>query len=390
MKDGVVGVATNPAQRARLEASVAYKRRYGWSEADLVTLTGPEVHERVRVAGVLSGTWSPHCARIHPARLVNGLAGAVRRRGAQIYEQTTVERVEPGVVHTDHGKVRAAVTIHALEGYTPTVHGRRRTWLPMSSSMIVTEPLPSEVRKAIGWSGAELLGDAAHGYAYLQRTRDGRIALGGRALPYRYASRTDRRGETMGDTVDQLRDMLVRLFPTTHDVEVAHAWAGVLGVPRDWCATVGLDESTGMGWAGGYVGHGVTSTNLAGRTLADLLPKRQPDLIDLPLVGRKVRRWEPEPARWIAVRSLYSAYALADRREARAGTRRHRPSQRSPTSSPAASAASSADNVPRLATSLQGLTRPTRTPLVRCGEVLATIAFSADLPDREPDDTQAG
>jgi hypothetical protein len=93
------------------------------------------------------------------------------------------------------------------------------------------------------------------------------------------------------------------------------ASTGVVGVPRDWCAPVGLYESTGLGWAGGYVGHGVAATNLAGRTLADLVLRRDTDLVNLPWVGRKVRRWEPEPIRWLAVRGLYSAYHAADRRE---------------------------------------------------------------------------
>ena len=92
-------------------------------------------------------------------------------------------------------------------------------------------------------------------------------------------------------------------------------WSGVLGVPRDWCATVDLDSSSGLGWAGGYVGHGVTATNLAGRTLRDLVLGRDTDLTRLPWVGRHVRRWEPEPLRWLGVRALYVAYRAADRQE---------------------------------------------------------------------------
>ena len=48
----------------------------------------------------------------------------------------------------------------------------------------------------------------------------------------------------------------------------------MLGVPRDWCATVDFDPATGRGTAGGYVGSGLTTTNLAGRTLADLVLRR--------------------------------------------------------------------------------------------------------------------
>jgi glycine/D-amino acid oxidase-like deaminating enzyme len=118
----------------------------------------------------------------------------------------------------------------------------------------------------------------------------------------------------MGTTVEQLRAMLGRLFPPAKCVGIDHAWTGVLGVPRDWCATVELDEN-GLGWAGGYVGHGVAATNLAGRTLADLVLRRDTDLVNLPWVGRKVRQWEPEPTRWLAVRGLYAAYHAADRSE---------------------------------------------------------------------------
>jgi hypothetical protein len=94
----------------------------------------------------------------------------------------------------------------------------------------------------------------------------------------------------------------------------------VLGVPRDWCATVTLDRSTGLGWAGGYVGSGVATANLAGRTLRDLVQldsgqSGPTDLTDLPWVGHRVRKWEPEPLRWLGVQGMYATYRAADRRE---------------------------------------------------------------------------
>jgi glycine/D-amino acid oxidase-like deaminating enzyme len=314
-KDGLLNVATNPAQYARLMRRLPSQRTFGWGPDDLVMLSTEELRERVNVAGGIGAAWSPHCARIQPARLVRGLADAVERIGVTIYEGTTVSQVRPSVAITDHGRVAATYIIRALEGFTASLKGFKRSWLPMFSSMVVTESLPESAREELGWKGAELVGDEAHGFAYAQRTRDDRIALGGRAVPYRYGSRVDLCGETMGTTVEQLQAMLGRLFPAAKAVGIDHAWTGVLGVPRDWCATVGLDESTGLGWAGGYVGHGVAATNLAGRTLADLVLGRDTDLVNLPWVGRQVRQWEPEPARWLAVRGLYAAYHAADRRE---------------------------------------------------------------------------
>jgi hypothetical protein len=80
---------------------------------------------------------------------------------------------------------------------------------------------------------------------------------------------------------------------------------------------VGFDPSTGLGWAGGYVGTGVTATNLAGRTLRDLILKTSSELTELPWVNHRVRKWEPEPLRYIAVQALYAAYYAADRAEMR-------------------------------------------------------------------------
>ena len=111
-----------------------------------------------------------------------------------------------------------------------------------------------------------------------------------------------------------------RFFPSLTGVRVSHAWSGVLGVPRDWCATVTLDRSTGLGWAGGYVGSGVATTNLAARTLRDLVQwdsgqAGATDLTALPWVDHQVRKWEPEPFRWIGVHGMYATYRTADRRE---------------------------------------------------------------------------
>jgi glycine/D-amino acid oxidase-like deaminating enzyme len=207
------------------------------------------------------------------------------------------------------------VILRCLEGFTAGIKGQRRNWLPMNSSMIVTDPLPASVKADIGWSGAELLGDFAHAYMYAQRTADDRIALGGRGIPYRYGSRTDDRGATQEWTIQVLTGLLHEMFPAVRDVPIAQAWCGVLGVPRDWCATVILDESTGLGTAGGYVGSGLTTTNLAGRTLADLVLRRDSELTRLPWVGRQVRPWEPEPLRWLGVQAMYTLYRTADRRE---------------------------------------------------------------------------
>lgn len=316
VKNGVLYVARSPAQLVRMREGLDDDRSWGIADEHQVELSADQVAARLRVDGSLGGVFSPHCARVHPAKLVAGVAEAVERRGVRILERTRVTRIDPGVVTTDRGRVRAPRVLRCLEGYAASLPGQRRSWLPMNSAMIVTEPLSDAVWDEIGWSGSELLGDSANAYCYAQRTADGRIALGGRGIPYRFGSRTDVEGRTDEWTVESLTGILHGMFPATRSATVEHAWCGVLGVPRDWCASVGFDPSTGIGWAGGYVGSGLTTTHLAGRTLADLAAGRDTDLAQLPWVDRPVRRWEPEPLRWLGVRAMYGLYREADRREA--------------------------------------------------------------------------
>lgn len=320
---GQLAVALDRAQLRHLREELAGARARGLGEEDLRELGRQELRQRVRVGGALGGSFSPHLARVHPAKLVSGLAAAVEGLGVPIYERTPVSGIAPGRARTPLGEVRAGWIVRATEGYTASLRGERRALVPMNSSMVITEPLPARAWERIGWQGQEVMSDCAHVYAYLQRSADGRIAIGGRGVPYRYGSRAgsraDGRGETAAATVASLRAKLAEMFPDAAQARLEHAWSGVLGVPRDWGVTVCADRARGLAWAGGYVGEGVAASNLAARTLRDLILGRDSDLTELPWVGRTPRRWEPEPLRWCEIRAVYALYRQADRAERRSG-----------------------------------------------------------------------
>lgn len=313
VKSGTLRLARNSAQVARVRAAADEERQ--WGVDGIQMLSKDEASERVRVDGLELAYFTPHCARIQPAALARGLADVVERLGVTLYEQTTVTDIQPGRAVTERGVVRAPIVLRATEGFTTKLPGLKRRWLPMNSAMIATEPLGAAVWGAIGWEGRETMGDTAHGFFYAQRTADDRIALGGRAMPYRFGSGIDRDGAVSAGTVTYLTSVLNTLLPQTRGAAISHSWCGVLGVPRDWSAGLSLDRSTGLGWAGGYVGHGVTATNLAGQTLADLVLGRDTDLVRLPWVDHVSKTWEPEPLRFLGVRGMYLAYKLADRHE---------------------------------------------------------------------------
>ncbi len=322
VKGGQLAVALDGAQALRLRAHVREMQALGLEQADLHELDAAQLAERVRIAGARMATFSPHAARMHPAKLLAGLAHAVEQLGVPIYEHTPVHEIAAREARVGTGgvRVRARWIVRATEGYTASLRGLRRALVPMNSSMIVTEPLPASVWDQIGWRGGEVIDDGAHAFVYLQRTADGRIAIGGRGVPYRFASRTDGEGSTARATIESLRAALQRMFSATSGCAIDHAWSGVLGVARDWCPSVGADPRTGLAWAGGYAGQGVAAANLAGRTLSDLLRGERTELTELPWVNESPpRAWEPEPLRWAGVRGVYALYRQADRSERRSG-----------------------------------------------------------------------
>ena len=197
--------------------------------------------------------------------------------------------------------------------------GHARDRVPLYSVMIATEPLPQSFWDEVGWSGREVFGDERYLLIYCMRTDDDRIALGGRGAPYHFGSKIRDDYDLAPKVFGELHGVLKSLFPALGDARITHTWGGCLGVPRDWFTSVGYDKEKGMAWAGGYVGDGVSTTNLAGRTLAELIAGADHGLAGLPWVGHLSPRWEPEPLRYLGVNLSLAMMGSADRVEARTG-----------------------------------------------------------------------
>ena len=182
---GQLTVAFTLPQLERLRASVAGKHARGLREDDIRMLDVEELRSRVRLQGALGASFSPHNARIDPARLVRGLADACERHGVAIYERTPAVEIGPRRVRHDarhrHGRHRHP----RHRGVHHRQRGEGRRFLPLYSLMVATEPLPSEVWDELGWSGRETISDQHHLFFYAQRTIDDRIAIGGRGAPYK-------------------------------------------------------------------------------------------------------------------------------------------------------------------------------------------------------------
>ena len=316
---GYVSVARNPAQMARARAEVEGWRAWGFGEDHMRLLDKDEASMRLRATSTLGGTFTPHCAALHPARLVRGLADAVRRLGVRVHEGTGVVTLQPGRVVTDAADVKAAVVVRATEGFTSEFPALHRAMVPMYSLMVATAPLPDSIWSRIGLSRRETFSDKRHLRIYGQRTSDGRIAFGGRGAPYHFGSRIKPSFGLDPRVHAMLRGILRELLPDIDGVEFTHAWGGNLGIPRDWYPSLSYDKASGMAHAGGYAGDGVATSNLAGRTLADLITGQASDVTTLPWLARQSPDWEMEPLRWLGVNAGTAVFAAADRSERRTG-----------------------------------------------------------------------
>jgi glycine/D-amino acid oxidase-like deaminating enzyme len=233
---------------------------------------------------------------VHPAKLVRGLARVVEGMGVALFERTEVQDWAAGTVRFRavdtgfEGTVSARHVIIALEGYGSQLPRVRRRLMPLYSLMIATEPLGDDVWDEIGIDHGQTFSDYRHLLIYGQRTADNRFAFGGRGARYHWGSSVDPSHERVDEVFDHLHDALRDLFPAVGDARVTHRWGGPLGIARDWHATASYNPRTGVGFAGGYVGDGLSTTNLAGRTLADLEERvtKRPSLaarLIAPLVG---------------------------------------------------------------------------------------------------------
>ena len=318
-KGGYLGVVTTPPQEPRLRATMAQMRALGLGEEHYAWLGGEEVRARIRLSRCLGGISSPDCASVHPGRLARGLAAAVERAGVTIYEQTPALAIRRHAVETPAGVVKAGVVVRATEGYTASLRGAAREIAPIYTFVIATEPLAASFWEEAGWGGRETFLDGRRAIFYALRTRDDRIVIGGLRYPYHFRSGIADRFDRDERCFAGLRALLADLLPGAAGAAVTHRWGGVVGVPRDFVTGIGFDRAGGFAWAGGYVGDGVATSNLAGRTLRDLILERPSELTRLPWVGHRSRAWEPEPLRWIAGRAADGLMSLADRREARTG-----------------------------------------------------------------------
>ena len=322
-KGGTLSFASNNSQVEKIRESIAMSRDFGFDDSFMDFLTPNQAEARVRVQESLGASYSPHCAALQPAQLVDGLVNQLLSRNVQFFGSSRVSRITPHQVSVDTHKgsvsVDAKWIIRATEGFTARMKQYRRDVAPLYSYMIATEPLSNTQWNEIGWTNRETVSDGRNLVIYVQRTADGRIAFGGRGAPYKFASRIGSDFDNNPKIHSLIETSMREMFPSIKDVAVTHRWGGALGVHRDWFASANVDHNQHIATLGGYVGDGVAFSYVAAKEVAHSITGISHNRYPLPIVNHISRRWEPEPLRYIGINSILRLTERADETEKRTG-----------------------------------------------------------------------
>lgn len=314
-KGGILTLARIEAHLPMLRSSYTAYERLGLA-SQYQLLSPEEALNRIRVTNVLGALYAAENASVHPARLVRGLARAIEKRGGTVYEGTSVTGFEGGSsprLVTPAGEIRTRQAIVlAGESYLSRLSKLHRALLPVYSLITLTEPLTPSQWNSIGWQNRESLASCNYTVDYLTRTTDGRILFGSRGAPYRLGSKISDEQDRHTETHERIQGLLLEWFPTLKGIRFTHSWGGPVGMPRDWMPMTHFDPAAKIATARGYTGQGVSTTNLTGRIVAELISGNRTALSQLPITQRNSPSWEREPLRWMAVRYMQNAFFRID------------------------------------------------------------------------------
>jgi glycine/D-amino acid oxidase-like deaminating enzyme len=318
---GELSFATAPYQVEYLPEMVETARFYGWAaealdaEAARAEVNSPTYHGAISLPD--------SCAVLDPARLAWGLADASRAAGVRLFERSQVTRLDRdghGVVaRTAAGRVRARRAILATSAFPPLVRAIRRYVVPVWDYVLVSEPLDSAQREAIGWKRRQGLADLANQFHYYRLTRDDRILWGGYDAIYNFRNAMGPHLDQRPATFELLAGHFFETFPQLEGLRFTHGWGGAI----DTCSRFSVMFGQALGgraiYCVGYTGLGVGASRFGAQVALDLAAGRETERTLLEMVNSKPLPFPPEPLRWGAITLTRRALAKADRREGRRG-----------------------------------------------------------------------
>lgn len=321
---GLMVVATNRPQQERIDADLDAAEALGLD--GFRRLSAEQAQAEVHSPTYVGGLREEHCGVVHPAKLVRGLAGAVSRAGAQVFERSDVTSITEASdghagarirITTPRGTVDAEQVVLATNAWASETEWFRHKIVPLYTYIAMTEPLTDRQWDSVGWDSHCGIEDKRNFVHYYRRTLDGRILWGGSDGVIRYRGRIAPRYDRDSRVLARLTETFHRTFPQLADVGFTHHWGGPVGITAAFLPVFGTLSDRRLHYGLGYNGHGVAPSHTGGKILRDLVLGRTSELTGLCFVDSRETRFPPEPLRWIGAeftrRSLLRQDAQFDR-----------------------------------------------------------------------------
>jgi gamma-glutamylputrescine oxidase len=272
---GGLFAALTPKQMKGLEHHKKIWAQHGHDAFELVDKAGLAAHVTTDV--YVGGLIDHLGGHIHPLNLVQGEAAAAESLGARIFEDSAAVSVDTGlnpVVKTAQGEVRAKFVLVCGNAYLgdllPALTSRI---MPVSTQVLATEPL-GELAAALLPSNV-CVEDCNYVLDYYRRSADNRILYGGGIV---YG------GQDSASIRARIIPHMLKTFPSLKGARIDFTWSGNFALTLTRFPQIGKLSPT-VYFSHGCSGHGVTTTHLLGRLLAEAVagtPERFDILAALP------------------------------------------------------------------------------------------------------------
>ncbi|CAN7350156.1 FAD-binding oxidoreductase [Trinickia sp. LjRoot230] len=288
----------NAAEMRAHQSWMAHEFQY-----DLAFKSTEEVRELLVSSKYRQALYDGRAFHFHPLNYARALVAEIDRLGGQVFEDSEVISFDSTSaikrMKTARGTVSARDVIFACGGYTGgLVPELARSYLPISTYMLLTEPAKDQIATAIRTTAS--VGDSRRASDYYRLVDGGERVLWGGTITTR-TSEPDRLAEI-------LRNRMVDTYPQLSDMKVAIAWSGRMSYARHLMPLIGQLQ-TGVWYCMGFGGHGMNTTAIGGRLIAQGITGETDRYRIFAPFGLQ---WNGGPAGTAAVQLTYWYYQLMD------------------------------------------------------------------------------
>ncbi len=221
LRPGLLYAALKPRHLAEI---TAWQR--DWHESyhypHLRQLDRDQMSAQVASPAYCGGLLDDDGGQLHPLNYALGLTTAAAQAGVRLFEGSRVTELDPGdttrspVATTADGRVRARWLVVATNGqHQPLASALNRMIMPVSTTLVVTEPLGAATAAALIPSDLPVC-DLTFTIQYFRRTPDHRLMFGGGV---NYGQRVPANPQVTGG----LR--LASVFPHLRGVGIEYSWS---------------------------------------------------------------------------------------------------------------------------------------------------------------------